>query len=81
MFSSTIHGHLAQARVEELHHATRSSARRSAAARPDAEPLSMRVKRTLSRFFDVGLPTSDEATAIPGVQLIGHPATNRSRRS
>jgi hypothetical protein len=76
MFSSSIQGQLAQARVEELHRFAHTSNRGVAAS------LSTRIKDTLSRVFDGGgLVSGDDLAAIHGVQFVGHPAAHRSRQS
>jgi hypothetical protein len=75
MFSSTIQGHLVQARVEELHRSAHTSNRRV------SMPLSARAKHTLTRLFGVGSVSVDDLAAIHRVQFVGHPVATRSRES
>ena len=79
MLSNSVTHLLVEARVEDLHRASRNSGRTrrvSATAGEDSRspraPFATRVTRTITRVFIGGRSAGDEAAAIHSVDVVGH---------
>jgi hypothetical protein len=81
MLSNSVTHLLVEARVEDLHRASRNSGRNrrlsnSATAGEDSRspraPFATRVTRTITRVFIGGRSAADEAAAIHTFDVVGH---------
>jgi hypothetical protein len=89
MLNNSVTHLLVEARVEDLHRASRNSGRTrllSATAGEDSRwpraPFAARVTRTITRVFIGGRSAGDEAAAIHSFDVVGHgPTVTWSRQS